>query len=141
MPTGSQRQPAAPPGTLFLIRLSLMTAVLLFGGITWYLHSSGSAERLAGPEAETVGWVVITVWAAAAAGIIFMGGRYRAAPNRAKRVTIAIVGWAMGEAAAFAGGIHYFLTGDPSRYGMGVVIFALALLLFPIPPAEPRLVR
>ncbi|HEX8690942.1 MAG TPA: hypothetical protein VF746_00770 [Longimicrobium sp.] len=134
-PTADER-PTANAATLFIIRLSLLAGVAMFGAVTWFLYSRGRQPSAPDPVLD---WVVIGVWAAVAVGLMLMSRRYRAAPRRTDRVTLAIIGWAFGEAAAMFGGVHYFITGNPLRYGYGLLIFCIALMLFPIPRDEdPR---
>lgn len=138
-PASDQRRPTTAV-VLFIIRLALVTTVVMFGAVTWYVHSQQD-QPFTAPN-ETLDWVVIGVWAAVAVGLMLLSRRYRAVPRRADRISLAIVGWALGEAAAMLGGVHYFLTGDALRYGYGLLIFAISLMLFPIPRDEgPRLHR
>lgn len=138
-PTSDERPPANA-ATLFIIRLAFVSTVVLFGAVTWFVHSQ-QARPFTAPN-QTLDWLVIGVWAAAAVGLMLLSRRYRAAPRRADRVALAIIGWALGEAAAMFGGVHYFMTGDPLRYGYGLLIFCISLMLFPIPRDEgPRLHR
>ena len=129
-----------PAASLFLIRLSLLMGVLLFGGVTWFLRSQADPVPARAPD-PTLEWIILGAWIVATAGIIFVSGKYRAAELRARRVTYAIVGWALGEMAAMSGGVHYFITGSPRRFGLGLIIFGMALLLFPIPRDEPEPTR
>jgi hypothetical protein len=134
-PTFDER-PQTSAATLFIIRLSLVAGVAMFGAATWFLYSRG--RQPAGPDA-TLDWLVIGVWAVAAVGLMLLSRRYRAAPRRTDRVSLAIIGWALGEMAAMFGGVHYFLTGSALRYGYGLLIFCISLMLFPIPRDEgPR---
>ena len=130
-PASDPQRRATPASTLFLIRASFLMSVMLFGGITYYLRRSGSAPPMRGDDA--VDWIPLGIWALVAAGLMFFSGRYRAAQGQDERVSLAIVGWALGEMAGLAGAAHYFLTGEPRRFGVGLVIFVMALLLFPIP--------
>jgi hypothetical protein len=131
----------ATPASMFIIRISLVFGVVMFGGLTWYLHSQRTEPFPT--DNETVTWVVLGAWTVITIGIVYLSGRYRAAASRDQRITLAIIGWALGEAAALLGGVHYFVTGSPQRYGYGFLIFVIALVLFPIPRDEegPRLVR
>ena len=138
-PTSDERPPANA-ATLFIIRLAFVSAVVMFGAATWFVQSQQTQE-FTRPN-ETLDWLVIGVWAVAAVGLMLLSRRYRAAPRGAERRTLAIIGWALGEAAALIGGVHYFLTGNPLRYGYGLLIFCISLMLFPIARDEgPRLRR
>jgi hypothetical protein len=43
-----------------------------------------------------------------------------------------VIGWAAGELAALAGGVHYFLTNDPQWYGTGVLVLVASYVVLPI---------
>lgn len=129
-PSPDERPPASA-AMLFIIRLSFLASVALFGAVTWYVHSR-QEQPFTAPN-PALDWVVIGVWAAAAVGLMVLSRRYRDATRRSERVTLAIIGWAVGEAAGMIGGVHYFITGNPLRYGYGLLIFSVSLLFFPIP--------
>ena len=124
---------------LFIIRVAFMATVLTFGAVVYFLHSTGRQRPVALPQELT--WAVIGAWAVVAAALMYLSRRYRDAPTRARKASLAIVGWGLGEAAAMIGGAHYLLSGQPIRYGYGLLIFVIALVLLPIPRDEPRLRR
>jgi hypothetical protein len=137
----NENRSGATPAALLVIRASLFAGVLMFGAVTWYLHSKPTRPDST-PDPETLAWVVLGAWAVITAGLVVLSTRYRRPAARERRVNLAIIGWALGEAAALIGGVHYFLTGDPQRYGFGVLIFVIALVMFPIPPLDgPRAMR
>ena len=124
----------ATPANLFIIRASLLTGVLIFGGITYYIHSQSPPPSTVDPA--SIRWPVLGAWGMITAALLLLGMRYRRPAPHSQRVTMAVVGWALGEAAALAGGVDYFLTGIPDRYGFGLLIFVIALVMFPIPRDE-----
>lgn len=128
-------RPRANAAALFIIRIALVFPVLVFGAITYFRFSQGAAPAT-GPD-ETLTWIVLGAWVAITAGILVLSRRSRDTASRDQRVTFAVFGWALGEAAAFLGATHYFLTGDPRRYGIGLLIFVIALVMFPIPRDQP----
>ncbi|HYJ80328.1 MAG TPA: hypothetical protein VEW03_12025 [Longimicrobiaceae bacterium] len=130
-PPSPLHRPPPDAAVLFIIRAALVLGVLTFAAVTWYIHSS--APRPAYPAEPTLSWAVLGAWALVTAALLFIGGRYRHTEARVERVRLAIVGWALGEMAALLGGVHYFLTGDPLRFGFGLLIFCIALVMFPIP--------
>ncbi|HEU4455755.1 MAG TPA: hypothetical protein VFR81_22010 [Longimicrobium sp.] len=130
----------ATPMTLFIIRASFLTAVLVFGGITYYIHSQEPPPSTVDPD--TLRWGVLGIWGAITLALVVLSTRYRRPAPYTQRVGMAIAGWALGEAAALVGGVDYFLTGIPDRYGVGVLIFVVALVMFPIPQEDgPRAMR
>lgn len=113
------------PATLRVIRSALLGGVLLFGGVIWYLHSSGSAP--ANTSFPGAHWIFLVVCLMAAGGVLFVRGAQARAETFASRASLAIVGWALGEGAALFGGIHWLLTGRPTLYVAGLAVFVAAL--------------
>ncbi len=135
MPVQPHHPQSGPTSTsLFVIRASFLTGVLIFGGITYYIHSQ-SAPAFA-TDHETLTWIVLGAWGVITAALVVLSRQVRRPAAYAQRATLSIVGWALGEMAALLGGVHYFLTGNPDRYGLGLLIFVIALVMFPIPREE-----
>jgi Mn2+/Fe2+ NRAMP family transporter len=127
-------QGGPPAITLFIIRLAIVAAVMLFAGVTWYVRSQAPQGTDPSAAAE-LAWPILGVQAVMALGLIgFSWMLRRSAPDRGRVATFSILGWGMGEAAAFAGLIFWFITGSTERLGFGLLVFAAALLLFRIPP-------
>lgn len=122
------------PQALFFVRMALISGVAIFSGITWYLHSTGALQTRPQPE---VGMAILGLQAALLVAVIFFSRRQDPGADPARRATVAIIGWALGEAAAFAGLVYYFVSGDASRAGIGLLIFVAALIVFPIPMSSP----
>jgi hypothetical protein len=132
MPVQPYRHRSGPnPTNLFIIRASFLIAVLIFGGITYYIHSQ--APPAVTIDHETITWIVLGAWGVITAALVVLSRRIRRPATYARRATLSIVGWGLGEMAALLGGVHYFLTGSPDRYGVGLLIFVIALVMFPIP--------
>ena len=123
--------PRARVAQLALIRLSLLLGVLLFGGVIYFLHRDPSWRPQPGGNAAAIRMATYVVWAAVVVGALVLRGLHARAPE-AERPTFAILGWALGEAAALLGGVYYFLTDDPRRYLIGVFFLLAAFILFPL---------
>ena len=114
---------------LRIIRLGLLSGVLLFGGVVWYLRREGSfSENRVNPATlVTVGRIV---WGLAIVVCIYLFFRTR--QNDTPHPTrVNIAAWAAGEAAALFGGVVFLLTGVYSWYLMGVFFLGLTFLAFP----------
>ena len=112
----------------------MMGGVLLFGGVSWFLHRTPEwtpAEPAVASQLSTVGLVI---WVAAAVGLVFLFTRFRDAPNPAQASMLAILGWALGETVALFGGVVFFLTARTTWFVAGIVALAIALVAFPPPP-------
>lgn len=127
MPTGALQ--------LHIIRASLLMGVLLFAAVTWHIRSQGTPPPQ--PDGGGIGMAVLGVWAVVTVMVIFASRRYNAVATRQERTTWAIIGWSLGEAAGMAGTVYYFMTGDPTRFFIGLVMMVVVLRLFPVPPDEP----
>lgn len=115
-----------------LIRIAMLTGVLLFGGVTWFLRQSGSApEPPTAESARTLLWMGRAAWAAAIAGCVVLFALLQREPSTARTRTLSIVAWAFGELVALYGGVVWFLTGLTQWYVSGVIFLVLSLLAFP----------
>jgi uncharacterized membrane protein YgdD (TMEM256/DUF423 family) len=117
--------------TLRIIRVAFLTGVLTFGGVVYYLD----AQRGGGldpSKAETLQIINIVLLVMAAVGILLIQRRHAAERDRARRSTLNIAGWAMGEATALFGGVHYMLVGNPIPYLVGLTMMIAAFVLVPI---------
>lgn len=117
--------------TLRIIRIAFLTGVLMFGGIVYYLD----AQRGGGLDpsmGETLQIVNLGLLVLAAVGIMIMQRRHAAEQDPARRSTLNIAGWAMGEATALFGGVHYMLVGNPIPYLVGLTMMIAAFVVVPI---------
>jgi hypothetical protein len=119
---------------LFVIRTAMVSGVIVLAVGPFVMRQRG---LIASPPAETQG--LMRTMALVAAGIavaIVLALRARlgdADPGKARSLTI--VGWAAGEFAAMAGLACYLLTGAQAAAAPGLLVFALAMVLFPVPRA------
>lgn len=115
-----------------VIRITMVTGVLLFGAVTWFLRRSGSAPSPLTPEAaRTLLWMGRAAWATALAGCVVLFALMQREPTSARTQRLSIVAWALGEMVALFGGVVWFLTGMTEWYVSGVVFLVLSLLAFP----------
>ena len=126
-PLSSQRR-----ATLGVIRLALLAGVLAFGAVTWFTHRG--PEWSGGPRfvPEPLPTIALAVPVLAAIAIVFVRRAAFATTDPARYGSLCVVGWALGEAAALAGGVHYFLSNDPSRYLIGLFVMLLSFVLIPL---------
>jgi hypothetical protein len=119
---------------LRLLRLTLVTGVLAFGVVVWFLRRSGSAPApSASPEALLLAGRI--AWGVALAGCLLLFFRMRQASSSGQQRVYSIIAWALGEATALYGGVVFLLTGHALWYQLGVGFMVLTLLAFPaVPP-------
>ena len=117
--------------TLRIIRVSFLASTLLFGGIVFYLTSQQGGGT--SPDTADVLQIVnITLLIGAAIGIMIIQRRHAAERDPARRSTLNIAGWAMGEATAMFGGVHFMLVGNPIPYLVGLVMMIASFVVVPI---------
>jgi hypothetical protein len=116
MPTQRQLPRSA---TLRIIRVALLTGMLILGGIAFVM----TREKGGGISDQEMAQPV---------GLLFIQRKHAAETDPAKRTTLNIAGWAMGEATAMFGGVHYMLIGNPTPYLVGVGMMLVSFLVVPI---------
>ena len=128
------RQPGNAPvyddKQLMLIRASFLLGVLMFGGVSFFLHRQNGVPP--GPVPDGLIYVPIAAIAIALLAIFPVRTLWTRAAGRQQRVTFAFIGWAMGEGAALAGGVYYFATDDAKFFVVGVFVLLATVMLFPI---------
>lgn len=127
---------SATPATYRIIRLALLAGQLLFGAVAWFLLRTSDAFAADDPELLGTLRLIFFVLAAGALGGIWFLRRLRiTASDPQTQAQWCIVGWALGEGLAFFGGVYYLLSGSALLFFAGLLAFALAWLLLPIPDA------
>ena len=112
------------------IRIAFLAGVLMFGAVVWFMRRGASAPTTIDP-----GVLDAISYAALAIGIVGIVAMRRVLGNATtaeKYANTAVMGWAFGELAALGGGVHFFLTGDPTRYVIGVMIMLMSFVLIPL---------
>ena len=115
------------------IRLAMMSGVLLFGGVSWFLHRTpdwapsdpGLVEQL-----TRIAWIA---WIIMAGALAVMFVKYRDAENVSRASTMAILAWAQAETLALLGGVVFYLTAKAWWYIAGIIALALTFTAFPPP--------
>jgi hypothetical protein len=121
--------------TLAIIRAALLAGVLVFGALCWVVTNQrgGGPRPGTDPAAFALFRVVVP---ALCLGAIALATVLRGAVSRQrdpqKRVPLRIVGWALGEGAALAGGIYFLELGDPKLYVLGVVAMLATFIILPL---------
>ncbi|HLM68772.1 MAG TPA: hypothetical protein VK358_14630 [Longimicrobium sp.] len=116
--------------TLRIIRIALLSGVLMFGGVAYYLTQQNGP--LGAENADALQIVNIVLLVGAAVGIMIIQRRHLAERDPAKRSTLNIVAWAMGEATALFGGVHFLMVGNPVPFLVGLVMMVAAFVVVPI---------
>ncbi|MDP1858675.1 MAG: hypothetical protein Q8K82_08390 [Gemmatimonadaceae bacterium] len=115
----------------FLIRIAMLTGVLMFGGVTWFLRQSEPAPQVEASVLPTLLWMARAVWAVAIVGCVILFGIVRRDHSGVRARKLSVIAWALGESVALLGGAVWFLTGTPIWYAPGVVFLVLTFIAFP----------
>ena len=116
---------------LLAIRIAMVSGVLLFGGVTWFLRQSGTTPGLDAAGLQTLLWVARCAWALAIGGCVALFSSIRRATTPSRERTLSIVGWGLGEMVALLGGVIWYLTGVTTSYFLGLAFLVLTYLAFP----------
>jgi hypothetical protein len=112
------------------IRFAMLTGVLLFGGVTWFIRQSPDAPQYPADSASTLLWAARVAWILAIGGCIALFVAIRPARTTARAASLSIAAWALGEMVALFGGVVWFLTGSPAWYVPGLIFLVLTFLAF-----------
>ena len=126
---------STPVRTFAVIRLALLTGVLLFGALCWFLthQRGGGAQPGTDPADLSVFRIVVPALCLGALAVAaVLRGRVARTRDAAQRASMRLIGWALGEGSALAGGAHYLLTGDPKLYVLGVVALLGTFIILPM---------
>ena len=125
------KRPPPPGSTLAVIRIALLTGVLMFGAVTYYVQRGGEWQQ-ADPDAlATLRLVMLVTWVVAVLLLLVLRARLTRLREPSAR-TVLIIAWAIGEAAALLGGVYYFLSGDPQWFIIGLFLMLASFILFPM---------
>lgn len=124
------QHPGASSTALRLIRISLLGAVVMTGGVISVMVQGKPPQA---PElARPLLLVNVVYLVGAMAGILYFQRRHAAEPIRQRRVTFNVVAWALGESTGLFGAAHYLLVGSPIPWLVGLATLIAAFVLVPI---------
>lgn len=113
------------------IRMAMMGGVLLFGGVSWFVHQSAEWQPAPPEDVASLVQVGRVMWLAIAAGLAILYRRARGEIRSPQLAMLAILAWALGETLALFGGVLFYLSGRSVWYVAGVLVLALTFVAFP----------
>jgi hypothetical protein len=120
--------------TLRIIRVAFLTGVLMFGGGAYFITRQADGgigdggRELAQPlQLANIGILIL-----AAVGLMIIQRKQAGERDPARRSGLTIAGWAMGEATALFGGVHFLLTGSVTPFLVGLGMMLAAFVVVPI---------
>jgi hypothetical protein len=117
--------------SLSIIRITLLSGVLLFGGIIWFLHRQPGWAPASEADPELTRLLVQAASLMSLLGVTIVYALHRRARTVERLDTLSIAGWTLGELPALIGGVHYYFTDDPQWYLWGMMALLLTYLIFP----------
>lgn len=124
-------RPPPSPSALPIIRIALLTGVLSFGAVIWFLQRRPGWTPPNPNAAMQLRPVGLALWAVAIVGVVTLWFLIGKARDETHRRTLTVPAWAMGEIPALFGAVRYFLTGDPMPFLMGLAWMLGVFVLFP----------
>lgn len=115
-----------------IIAFALGAGVLLFGAIVYYLQQQGTWAPVDPERTQGLRLVAMLACLLGAGALYLLRRRTAARAEMARYAHVNLVAWSIGELAALLGGIYFFVSGDPTWYFLGVIVFVGAVLLFPV---------
>lgn len=115
---------------LGLIRMSFLTAVLLFGAVVWFLHRQPGYVR--DGSLEPLRPVIPFILLGFVAGIIAVRVYLSKVTDPAQLRSFRIIAWAIGEGAGLVGGVYYLNTDDPRFFIMGLFVQLASFIVVPL---------
>lgn len=118
-----------------VIRLALLSGVLLLGAVCWVLTNQrgGGPQPGTDPASLSVFRVLVPALCLGALAVAaVLRGRVARTRDAARRDSMRLIAWSVGEGSALAGGVHYLLSGDPKLYVLGVVALLGTFIILPL---------
>jgi hypothetical protein len=112
--------PLAQPAQL--IRLALIAGVLMFGGVSLFLHTQPGWKPVTLPLGVYYALAALALAAVPIAMVFKRRAMSESDPQR--RVSMLMSGWAVGEGVGLFGGVTFFLTGNSQWYLLGLLALA-----------------
>lgn len=113
-----------------IIRIAMLSGVLVFGAMTWFLQQrDGAPPAIPESSQQTLLWMGRGLWAAVIVGCVLVY-QFIGRSGTAKARQLNIVAWAMGETLALFGGVVWFVSGSPSWYISGLTFLVLTFVVF-----------
>ena len=135
--TSSNRVQGLTPQTLNIIRFALLGGVLFFAAIGWFVGGSGQMSTTGNEDLASLmrylfyGFFVMTFGA-----MYLIRQRVDRAETFAKKGPLILVGYAAGEGLALYGVIYWMLTGSFMLFLVGLLVFLVTFLVFPVQPVS-----
>ncbi len=120
--------PVPSQRALQVIRYAMLGGIVIFGVVIYALQTLGiMAEPVIDGTRSPVAILISVMVLGTIGAIPLLHSRIQATTDAARRAQLVIVLLAVAEAAALAGGVLWLLSGKWTMYGVGVVLFVVAM--------------
>lgn len=127
-------RPPASPSTLPIIRVALLAGVLSFGTVIWFLQLRPGWTPPNPNAAMQLRPLGLALWGVAIVGVVTLWFLVDRARDEARRRSLTVPAWAMGEIPVLFGAVVWFLTGEPMSFLVGLAWMLGVFVLFPSVP-------
>lgn len=128
--------PVPSDRALKVIRYAMLGGIVIFGVVIYVLQNMGILAEPVIDGSRSPAAIVISVMILGTIGAVpILHRRIVSATDPVRRFQLSILGLALAEAAALAGGVLWLLSGRWTMYGVGVVLFLVAMS-WVTPPAD-----
>lgn len=126
---------SAPPAQVQrIIRLAMLSGVLIFGAVIYYLRTSGMVENSLEVDDSSIFPLAAMGLVLMAGGSVFLFRRLiEQSSDETRRFQLSLVAYALCESAALFGGVLWLLSGVYLPFLAGVGVFVMAFAWIPGP--------
>lgn len=126
---------SAPPAQVQrIIRLAMLSGVLIFGAVIYYLRTSGMVENSLEVDDSSMFPLAAMGLVLMAGGSVFLFRRLiEQSSDETRRFQLSLVAYALCESAALFGGVLWLLSGVYLPFLAGVGVFVMAFAWIPGP--------
>lgn len=133
----ADRPRLAPGATMALVRVAMVVGTVALGGVVWLLRRNGSVRvEITPSRMRAYRDAAMVVWVA---GSVALGAltllRQRVLEDARERA-YTVLSWAVGELVAIVGALFYLLSDRSRFFTLGLIFFAVALILSPLRRTE-----
>jgi len=119
-----------PAQAYLAIRIAMMSGLLMFGAVSWFLHQRPDWQPSSGGVVDNFVTIGKVMWGVAAAALVVLFFQHRKADTPVKVSTLSIIAWTVGEALALFGAVHFYLSGISTWYVAGLVAMSITFIAF-----------
>ena len=131
--SAANRPRRGPATVMALVRVGMVLGTIAFGAIVWLLHRQGRVHVAVTPaRLRAYRDAAMVVWIAASVVLGTLTIVRQRVLEDARERTLTVLAWTVGELVAVLGAAFYLLSDRLRFYTLGLLFFAVALLISPL---------